>query len=192
MKLFILSILFSSYVFSHAFTDAIYDENKKLILKLIENGNDVNSYDEEIEFPPLYDALMTGNLEIVLVILQNGANPNIFTVSNDGAMSEHILNHAQTIQEIVLLLSFGASPQIDNNWEYNKAIADARFLHLLIYYFQGIIDNIKPPESILELNKITLELPISVIQSYLVILTCGIPVYYLCTRDKRILKNVLN
>ncbi|WP_330926595.1 hypothetical protein [Candidatus Sororendozoicomonas aggregata] len=191
MKLFILSILFSSFAFSHIFTDAISNGDKEKLLELIENGNDVNSYNYEIEFAPLYSAVTSGNLEIMLIMLQNGANPNTF-INFGEITSDHVLSEARTIQEIVLLLSFGANPHTYRNWECNKAVYERRYLHLFTYYFWNLSNKVVPPKDLLGLNKILFKLPVLIIQSYITILSEGIPMDLLPPRDQDILNSILN
>ena len=55
---------------------AVNSQNKKDVILLIENGANVNQQGE-LNFTPIQNACFYGNLNIIEVLLENGAKPNI-------------------------------------------------------------------------------------------------------------------
>ena len=55
---------------------AVNSQNKKDVILLIENGANVNQQGE-LNFTPIQNACFYGNLDIIEVLLENGAKPNI-------------------------------------------------------------------------------------------------------------------
>ena len=79
----------------------------------------------------LAHALSVSNLHLLLFELNSGADPNCYcSISGD-----HILDFAETISEIVALLSFGGTPYSYNEWALAQAIADKKYLHLAVYFY---------------------------------------------------------
>lgn len=55
---------------------AVNSQNKKDVILLIENGANVNQQGE-LNFTPIQNACFYGNLDIIEVLLENSAKPNI-------------------------------------------------------------------------------------------------------------------
>ncbi|WP_257280571.1 MULTISPECIES: hypothetical protein [unclassified Endozoicomonas] len=147
------------------FTEAIRENNFNKVKELMGQG-----YQLEYDQDALPDALCFGSLEMLIFLLNNGANPNSFTSKEtyNSLTISHILADASTISQIVTLLSHGASPAHDYNWEFNHAIGEKKWLHLTIYYYweRMLIHKIPtPPNSISELNSILSSLPLLAINS---------------------------
>ncbi len=191
----LIPLLFFVSLFCHAhkFAEAISNGDEYLVSTLISKGSDVNEYDNESESTPLIDAIRSGNLKILLLLLDAGANPNQFLWHPQGKgtalIIEHPLSFASTLSQIVLLLTYGANPDIDNSWEYNDASSYNRYLHLLIYHIWDFEAELKKPQSIEQLNTIIFTLPVLRIQSYLTILLTGYEIVDLCSKDKKFLKD---
>ena len=174
---------------AHKFDEAINENNISLVSRLIDEGHDVNNYNYENESSPLVDSITSGNLQILLLLLEAGAHPNEYMISRGGTNSKHPLLYATTLSQIVLLLAYGATPHTDNSWEYNEAIADNRFLHLLVYYLWNFEDKPRKPETIEQLNEIIFQLPILRIQAYMSLLAAAHALSDFCPQDQKFLKN---
>ncbi|WP_422409084.1 MULTISPECIES: hypothetical protein [unclassified Endozoicomonas] len=165
---FILIFFFTQFSVAGRFSDAILGNNFTAIEELIKKG-----YMLERENDAVSDALNSGSLEMLLFVLKHGASPNSFTYTHtyNSLRVAHILNDASTISEIVALLSFGADPFGDSLWEWNHALVDKRWLHLIIYYYWWKTlkyGNFTAPNSLSELNVIIGSLPFLIINSFVV------------------------
>lgn len=148
------------------FTQYIMDGNNDKILELINKGHNINAniYDEPAA---LITAVSYGTLETTLQLLKHSANPNEYQVtcsSGPKLRLNHVLALAGGLHQIVLLLSYGANPDADCQWELCNAVADKRSTHLLAYYHWEQYCSKHPvltrPDSISELNNRVLELPV--------------------------------
>ena len=173
---------------AHKFTEAIFANDLYRVSKLISEGWGVNEYDYECENSPLVDAIASGNIQIILLLLNAGADPNEYMIYREGTILEHPLLYATTVSQIVLLLAYGANPNNDYSREYNQAIADRRFLHLLVYYLWDFESKASKPEAVEQLNKIIFGMPVLRILALTTLLTSRYEIDNLCTRDKGILK----
>ena len=183
------SVLVSILSYAHSFTEAICDKDELLVSALIAENYDVNEYDYETESSPLVDAIASGNLQIILLLLNAGANPNECMIFHEGRSMKYPLSYATTLSQIVLLLAYGSNPNNDNAWEYNQAISDDRFLHLLVYPLWDFEDKPKKPKTIEQLNNIIFSLPVLRIQTFISLLTSAVLISGLSTRDELFLKN---
>ena len=159
--------------------DAVRSNNLNLTSILISQGYDVNEYDE-IQGYPLESAIGTsGSIDMAILLLQNGANANTLTLSKTNY--EHILrltdsfSFSQTLSKIILLLSYGANPKIENELEINHAYFASNYLHLIIYSIWNYDDNHSKPKNIKELNEKILKLPLLRIQCLLTLCNSGLP-----------------
>lgn len=84
------------------------DEETVHIAALIENGADVNLEDVKQRNTPLHMAATKGNISGLRLLLQGGANPNVF--NSDGMTPLHCAMEHSDFGEIDVLLEFGADP----------------------------------------------------------------------------------
>lgn len=165
MRIFsFISLLLCGSLKASIFSTAIESNDIEHVKSLIDIGCNVNiGYIEDSSddgYPPLFEALIFNKLEIMLLLLNEGANPNIYILSNGGLDSNHILSEAISAIQIILLLSFGSDPYIDNNWPINQIESDQMTLHTLIFSYWNFEAAPLNPKNLNELNEIFFSLPI--------------------------------
>jgi ankyrin repeat protein len=81
---------------------------------LIKSGASVNSFSQnELKVMPLHSAVANQNLEIVCMLIENGADLN--TVQNGGFTALHSAAYNGQIEMVKLLIEAGANPKTKNN-----------------------------------------------------------------------------
>ena len=139
------------------------------IVKLIQQGHSLNSCDDNI-IAPVVTAATYGSVKTLLTLLRHGADPNSCNIQPmpTGHMHiEHVLQRAENVDKIVLLLSYGADTK---PLEMNYAFVQERSLHLLVYfhwqqYCQKLGHLVRRPETVDQLNELVSQLPVSEIQA---------------------------
>ncbi|GLH09963.1 Poly [ADP-ribose] polymerase tankyrase [Gryllus bimaculatus] len=100
-------------------------KNPEMTRTLLEMGLNPNLSHSSSELPALHLAIIDGAVEIVAVLLENGADVNA-TLSN-GTSPLHTAVKGDNVKLIELLLSHGANPNIlDNNFQTPTYIAAER------------------------------------------------------------------
>ena len=129
-------IAFNAY--AGVFSDAIRNEDKIQITKLVRNGHNINDPDSL----PLFEAINHGNIEIILHLLNQGADPNAaYATPSSSAASRYYtpaLLEADTVQIIIALLVYGADPNLYINslhTVFSYAMNNFYFLHYVCLYF---------------------------------------------------------
>lgn len=99
------------------------DLNK--VKELVENGYDVNAFDEDLSFTPLHYAVKSSHIEVVRYLLSVGANVNAHEEEKIGEtpLGEVAANCSYEMAE--LLVKAGANPTIPG-WTQLTALDHAR------------------------------------------------------------------
>ncbi|WP_252179290.1 hypothetical protein [Endozoicomonas sp. 4G] len=169
--IFFMFVFFAQFSTAGAFSKAIMEKNFTAVKVLLDRGHNLQKDSEAVS-----DALQSRSLEMLLYILNHGADPNSIVHTNTYNMAvNHVLSDAITIYEIVALLSFGADPYADNEWEVTHASADQRWLHLVVYfyyYWGELLDRttFKAPRDTSELTAIVWLFPVLFIHSLVVLM----------------------
>ncbi len=77
---------------------------------LLENGFDVNEADHN-GYTPLHGAAEKGNVEMVRLLLEKGARPNVKDIKGNTPLSKAIFNSGEDISLIRELVAGGADPE---------------------------------------------------------------------------------
>ena len=113
----------NSYISNYGFLLNVAIENDRnlaIIKTLIKKGANIN---KETDIPPLYHAFKTGNYEIIKILLENGANPNMRGENGKNALMYAIETANTDIISLVLDfdVNFNLEDEFGNTvWDYIK------------------------------------------------------------------------
>ncbi len=100
---------------------AIEDNDKKMVILLLQNGADPNIKSMVLQETPLYTAIEVNKPDLVKILLDAGANPNI---ENDfsGKTSLHYAVEANNPKIVKMLLKAGANKNIETLFYHNTPL----------------------------------------------------------------------
>lgn len=107
--------------------EALQNEQKQMVLLLINNGVDVNIKDKNC-FSPLHCAAQQGHVEIAEILIAKGANVNATDMMGETPLHAAVLGGHKDIVEV--LLAGGANVNAENQMERTPLHFAARDGHL--------------------------------------------------------------
>lgn len=128
---------------NYALMDAAWAGKQDSVLLLIKKGADINVRNDYSQETPLMYAAQQGHLDVVKILLANGASPDLEPINSEGALIRATtMGHLDVVEELIRNgANINQTGKLDRTALHYAASFGYYYITDMLLYYQADIDN---------------------------------------------------